>query len=254
MFNKCLIVLLLGLLLAVIPNAATAGSPLRIAYVEFPPFHYTQDDGRLTGFFYDIITEALTAEMGIPLVWTVYPWNRCQENVKVGTDDALLTVPTAERLVYTATHQDPFYLKLQDLFTYKDHPRLDDIMQIRALTDLKKDGFSVITYTGNGWNKENVASLGVKIEETSRLENVWRMLAEKRGDLVIEWPPGAWSVIDSVGVRDRVIDTHVSVSEVPFHLLIRKGSAYVALLPAFNKTIQDMKANGTIAEILANYY
>ena len=254
MLKTILRVLLLGLLLGLMAHGAAAAPPLRIAYVDFPPFHWVGKDGRMTGFFYDIITEALEKEMGVPLVWTSYPWNRCQENLKVGTDDAILTVPTAERLTYTATNQDPFYIKSEDLFTYRDHPRLKEIMKIKTLADVKRDGFSVITYSGNGWNKEHVASLGIEIHQTARLQNVWRMLAEKRGDLVIEWPPGAWPVIDSAGVRDQVMDTHICISQMPFHLLIRKSSKYVSLLPAFNKTIQKMKANGTMARILAKYY
>lgn len=254
MLNKIWRVLLVGLVVALTSRAAVATPPLRLAYVEFPPFHWTAEDGRLTGFFYDIITEALTTRLGVPLVWTAYPWNRCQENVKTGTDDALLTVPTAERLAYTVTNPNPFYMKLHNLFTYRDHPRLEEIMKIKKLTDLKKGGFSVITYSGNGWHKEHVASLGIETQETSQLENVWRMLAEKRGDIVIEWPPGAWPVIDRASVKDRVIDTNIGISEVPFHLLIRKGSSHVTLLPAFNSTIQEMKADGTMAGILAKYY
>ena len=55
----------------------------------------------MKGLFYDIISEALEKRMGISVTWTAYPWKRCQENLKAGIDDAILTVPTARTQVPT---------------------------------------------------------------------------------------------------------------------------------------------------------
>ena len=232
---------------------ALAQPPLRIAYPEFPPFHWVGSDGRMTGFFYDIITEALERKMGVHVVWAAYPWTRCQENLKRGLEDAILTVPTAERAEYTVTHPHPFYWKTLHVFTCADHPRLEEIRQLRSLEDLKRDGFSVITYSGNGWNKENVQSAGVRTYETAVLENIWKMLEKKRGDIVIEWPPGAWPDIRLAGLQDRIVDTGVRLSAMPFHLLIRKDSPFVSLLDDFDKTVRKMYNDGTIQSIVLGY-
>lgn len=208
----------------------------------------------MNGFFYEIITEALEKRMGVNVVWKAYPWPRCQENLKTGKDDAVITVPTMERAAYTVTHADPFYEKALNLFTYVDHPRMTEIMQIRKIQDLREGGFSVITYSGNGWHKENVQSLGIRTYVTSYLENVWKMLAEKRGDTVIEWPPGAWPDIRQAGVFASIIDTKITLSTMPFHLLIRKDSPLVNILPDFNETIKKMEEDGTITLILSKYY
>jgi polar amino acid transport system substrate-binding protein len=192
--------------------------------------------------------------MGLTVVWAVYPWTRCQENLKIGTDDAIITVPTLERAAYTVTHKDPFYQKPLHLFTYIDHPRIAEIKKIRKIDDLREGGFSVITYSGNGWHRENIQPLGIKTYETSYLENQWKMLAEKRGDTVIEWPPGAWPDIKRVGVPDRLVDTGVTISSMPFHLLIRKTSHHAGILADFNETIKRMKTDGTIRMILSRYY
>jgi polar amino acid transport system substrate-binding protein len=254
MFRKTAFLIFTATLFLIMSSIVNAQDLLRIAYPAFPPFHWIKENGEMTGFFYEIITEALEKRMGLTVVWTEYPWTRCQENLKIEKDDALITVPTAERATYTVTHKDPFYQKTLNLFTYVDHPRITEIKKIREIADLRDGGFSVITYSGNGWHEENVRSLGVKTYETPYLENVWKMLAEKRGDTVIEWPPGAWPDIRRAGVSERLVDTTITISAMPFHLLIRKNSPRVDILSDFNDTIKRMKEDGTITLILSRYY
>lgn len=236
-----------------VSSAVNAQSTLRIAYPTFPPFHWAKANGEMTGFFYEIINEALQKRMGLKVVWTAYPWPRCQENLKIGKEDAIMTVPTAERATYTFTHNDPFYEKPLNLFTYADHLRIAEIEQIKTIEELRERGFSVITYSGNSWHKENVQSLGVKTFETSYLENVWKMLAEKRGDTVIEWPPGAWPDIQNIGASSQIVDTKATIAAMPFHLLIRKDSPLASILQEFNETIKKMRRDGTIELILSKY-
>jgi polar amino acid transport system substrate-binding protein len=252
MFRKT--ALFAGILFWMVISSADAQTRLRIAYPYFPPFHWVNEKSEMAGFFYEIITEALETRMGLTVVWTSYPWTRCQENLKAGMDDAVITVPTAERAAYTVTHRDPFYQKPLHLFTYADHPRWAQIKKIRKIADLKKGGFSVITYSGNGWHKENIQPLGIKTYETAYLENVWKMLAEKRGDTVIEWPPGAWPDIGRAGVSSRIVDTSITLSAMPFHLLIRKDHPRADLLAGFNEIIKGMKADGAMKAILSRYY
>lgn len=244
---------LIGILLGTAVATAEAQTLLRIAYPAFPPFHWVREDGAMTGLFYDILTEALEKRMAVKMIWTAYPWIRCQESLKTGADDALITVPTAERAVYTVTHRDAFYRKPLHLFTYADHPRWNRIKAIRSLTDLRDGGFSVITYSGNGWHKENLQPLGIKTYETGHLINVWKMLAARRGDAVIEWPPGAWPEIRQAGETDRIVDTAVALSTMPFHLLIRKDHPRRDLLAAFNETVHRMRVDGVMERILSRY-
>jgi polar amino acid transport system substrate-binding protein len=252
MFRKTAI--WIGILLWMTTSAVEAQTRLRIAYPYFPPFHWMNEKGEMAGFFYEIISEALEKRMGMTAVWTSYPWIRCQESLKAGTDDAVITVPTPERAQYTVTHRNPFYQKPLNLFTYANHPRWDRISKIRTISDLKKGGFSVITYSGNGWHKTHVEPLGIKTYETAYLENVWKMLAEKRGDTVIEWPAGAWPDIRRAGVPDRIVDTSITLSTMPFHLLIRKDYPRTDLLTDFDEVINKMKADGSMKTILAQYY
>lgn len=254
MHKKTFFSFLSALLLLFPASLLNAQDPLRIAYPNFPPFHWLNEKGEMTGFFYEIMTEALARRMGMTVVWSEYPWPRCQENLKAGKDDAIMTVPTAERAAYTVTHKDPFYQKELHVFTYVDHHRMGEIRKIQKIEDIREGRFSVITYSGNGWHKETVEPLGIKTYETAYLGNVWKMLADKRGDLVLEWPLGAWPDIMRVGATNQVIDTNITISAMPFHLLIRKGSTHVNILNDLNEVIKRMFEDGTMTSIISKYF
>lgn len=253
MAGKKLLWLWVLVLLLVIPLPINAQPPLRIAFPDFPPFHWIDKHGQKKGFFYEIIAEALEKRMGITTVWTVYPWPRCQANLKAGKNDAILTVPTAERCVYTVTHKRPFYNKPLNIFTYVNHPKMTAIKGITSLADIQKGDFSVITYTGNGWHQEYVQSLGIKTHESPYLQNVWKMLALHRGDIVIEWPLGARPDISVLGLEDQVFDTGITVASMPFHLLIRKGAPRAVILDEFDGIISKMTEDGAIRSIMERY-
>lgn len=228
--------------------------PSKNCLSSFPPFHYQDQEGKLTGLFYDIITEAVEHRLGIPLVWTPYPWPRCQENVKNGREDAIMTTPTAARAAYSQTHHQPFYTKALHLFTSADHPRMAEIMAIRKVSDINGKDLSVITYRGNGWHKKNVSSLGVRTIESNSIENIWQMLILRRGDLVIEWPEAANPDIQKLGLTTKIIDTGIVLAAMDFHLLIRSDSPHVSLLENFDRTINSMREDGTIDSILSRYH
>lgn len=241
------------LILGAVPPVSMAETRLKMAFPEFFPFFAESKEGKVEGFFYDLITEALDHRMGIPVTWVQMPWKRCQNLVRFGEYDAMITVPTQERRVYCETHPTPFYRKELKLFTYRGHDRLSEIQHIRSIEDIKKGGFSVITYSGNSWNKSNIEIIGIPTRETSEVHNVWKMLAAKRGDLVIEWPVGARTGMDRSGVTDRIVETEVSLESMPFHLLISKKSRFTTLLIRFNRVVEDMLEDGSIKEITAKY-
>jgi len=253
LLRSFLVTLLFILLAAPAPAASDEQrAVMRIDYPEFWPFFVRNQSGRMIGFFHDIVSSAL-GEMGIDTVWKAFPWERCQANVRNGVADAMITVPTAERLEYAATHADPFYNKELVVFTYAGNPKLPAIESIRTIDDILSQNLTVITYAGNGWSERNLSARGISVLTTPILPNIWRMLAHKRGDIVIEWPGAAWPDIRRVGVTDAVVQTSVTLESMPFHLLIRKGSPYADRLDEFNRIISRMRDDGSIERIVDVY-
>jgi polar amino acid transport system substrate-binding protein len=235
------------------PIYATSQNALTIAYPKFYPFFAKVKNENIEGFFYEIIMEAVENRMGIHTQWFQMPWKRCQNQVRSGKFDAMITVPTAERLAYCDTHPDPFFVKELKIFTYNGHKRIDEIQKIGSLTDIKKGGYTVITYSGNGWHKDNITALGIPFFETSEVHNVWKMLAARRGDLVIEWPVGVETALDKDGMTDKIVETRVSLESMPFHLLVNTQSGYKHILVEFNGIIKQMLDDGTINKIIRKY-
>lgn len=249
---RCFVLSLLCVVLMCAP-ASAGPRVLTIDYPDFWPFFTRASDGEMTGFFYEIVSEAMES-LGVETQWDEYSWKRCQSNVRHGLAEAMITVPTPERLEYAATHQDPFYLKTLNVFTYKEHPRLEVIRSLKTLDEIGLAELTVITYAGNGWNKKNIESRGINTLHTSYIRDSWRMLAERRGDIVIEWPFAAWAEIRKTGESaDLIMQTGATFAPMPFHLMINRESPEAELLPAFNKAIIDMKKSGRIDEIVARY-
>eukprot|EP00831_Metopus_contortus_P051124 TRINITY_DN42937_c0_g1_i1.p2 TRINITY_DN42937_c0_g1~~TRINITY_DN42937_c0_g1_i1.p2 ORF type:complete len:277 (-),score=43.28 TRINITY_DN42937_c0_g1_i1:36-866(-) len=229
-----------------------AAGELRIEYHDYLPFYGRNDDGKLTGFLYEIVTEAL-GRIGVEARWDSYPWSRCQADVKHGAADALVTVPTVERLRYTVTHPAPLYMKGHKIYTYARHPRLEAIKAVKSIDDIARENLVVLTYHGNGWNDKHIRSRGIKIYESPKLKNIWLMLANKRGDIVIEWPGAVWSDIQAAGMSDKIVDTGVLLDAVPFHLMISRKSPFADILPQFNAVVLQMQGDGTVEGILRKY-
>lgn len=234
------------------PAGAARQARMIIDYPEYWPFFIRDGEQRMTGFFYDIVTEAL-GRMGIETSWREYPWGRCQVNVREGEAHAMITVPTKERLEYTVTHDTPFYQKKLHVFTYSGHPKLDQIRGIQEIDDIKELSLSVVTYTGNGWNDRNIRACGIKTYATPQLENVWQMLAHKRGDIAIEWSGAAWPDILRMKVEDIIVETDVSLESMPFHLLVGKDSLYADRMQEFDDVISVMRQDGTIDRMVGEY-
>ncbi len=239
-------------LLAPCTPASSAAEPMLIAYPDYWPFFTRTSDGYMTGFFYEIVSEAL-GRMGVSAKWQAYPWSRCQALVRSGEADAMITVPTAERLVYSVTHDDPFYMKRLKIFTITGHPKLAEIRKIRTIDDIYRMGLVVVTYHGNGWNDKYIRSRGIKTYESPLIKNVWLMLANHRGDIAIEWPMAAWPLIEEGGVANRIVETDVSLEAMPFHLLVNRDCGCASRMAEFNETIKQMRAEGRIEAILTKY-
>ena len=234
-------------------SSGYAGKSMTIVYPDYWPFFSRAGNGTMQGIFYEIITKAIQQNSEIEIKWEEYPWKRCQQYVKHGKADAMITVPTKRRLEYSITHPSPFYNKTMNIFTYAAHPKMDIINSIKNIEELAASDLTVITYAGNGWNDKHIRSKGIPIHEGHLRTGIWGMLAYKRGDIIIEWPDGAWPDIEKLALSDKIIQTNVVLESMPFHLLISKKSPYANLLKNFDQTIYEMRKDKTLQKIIDKY-
>src|SRR5690606_32950202 len=114
------------LLLPAFPAAAAEvyDRPLRIAYNDtWSPYSYEGKDGKAYGILVDVLEEALVRRMGLQVEHHSYPWNRVQRHVERGVQDAFITVPTPERLIYSASSKEVAFVVEMRAFVSPQSPQ-----------------------------------------------------------------------------------------------------------------------------------
>ena len=223
---------------------------------DYYPIIYKGNDGKPAGLYKEIMEE-LFQRMNIPLEGRVYPWKRAQKYVEEGRADGMITTLTRRRSVlFKAT--DPLFINKETVFARSDNPRIQEIMAARTLAALKP--FTVVEAIGSGWAKEHFKGLNVHWapSNTSALD----MLARGRADIyILGRYPGLRNIKNRIKKNtgfskglEKIIASHHSLADVKFSLLIRKDSSYIGLLPLINKTLRQMKADGTYHAIFVKYF
>ncbi|MFC4160810.1 substrate-binding periplasmic protein [Chitinimonas lacunae] len=229
--------------------ATWAGEPLRIAYFDsFPPYSF-REHGEMRGVLIELLDEALGRRMGVPLRHEGYAWLRAQALVREGHADALFTMVTAERLSYAeASTESPLSLTMT-LFTYRGHPRWDEMEKVRTPDQLAS--FRVASYYGNGWAKTRLANIVLDWRPTDR--EVLRLIAMKRYDLTVISPEIAYRLLSDMNLSGEVVQVGEPLERVIFHLLISRRSPYLPELTRFDEAVRAMRRDGTLARILEKW-
>jgi polar amino acid transport system substrate-binding protein len=232
---------------------ARSQDAVKWVFTDYPPANFLTEEGAFSGFFYDIVMEVFQQRLGIPVDIAVYPWKRCQQMVKNGEADIMVTIPTPERKKYSVTHSRPIWIKRRILYTFKEHPRIHEIQLLNGLPSIKEGGYRVISYLGNGWTKKEVQGIGIPVFFATTVDSMYRMLAAKRGDLIIEEKVLAAPHIADLGLSEKIVETNGIGSESGFYILIGKKSTYASLISTLDREIEDMRKRGRLEDILRSY-
>ena len=227
--------------------------PIAWVFTDYSPANFVIGENSYSGYLYDIVIEAFEHRMGVPVEVTILPWTRCQRLVEMGIYDMFVTIPTPERLEYAVPTQSSIWVKRRILYTYAYHPRMEKILSVRSLEDIREGGFTVVTYIGNDWAKTVLEEMGIPVLYASTVETMYRMLERKRADLIIENEVIAGESIRDLGLGDGIVAADVVVSENGFHILIGRHSAFLPEMDRLDDVVDEMRRDGTIDAILAKY-
>ncbi len=227
------------------------------------PFHWVDDEdspplisrgpeGQTRGIFYEIMTEAFR-RLSIPLVVETYPWVRAQKLVIEGKADGVVTVLTIKRKPLFRS-SDPILLVTEHIFANKNNKRIEKIMSIHSLDELKP--FKVVEVIGSGWTEEVLK--GVDITWVPQMDNAFNMLLKGRVDIYIaNGFTGAEFIRKKIKDGDSfskgykcIIINPYPLRTIAFRLLIRKTSPFVNIIDEFNRCIHQMQKDGTIQHII----
>ncbi|MFD2205815.1 substrate-binding periplasmic protein [Kiloniella antarctica] len=223
--------------------------PLKLVFPEsYAPLAW-DDAGRMRGIGIDVLDASLKDILNVDVSYKGYPWARGQEEVRKGRSDGFVTVPTPDRLLYVTCSPEPLIVIELAVYTYANHPRRDELLQVKTYDDLK--GFVLLDYRGNGWTK-NIAG-GLNVIWANTLEQTYQLLAARRADVVVRNNFNFDYFMKDQSLKVKFEKMPGVLSRIPLHLCIRKTSQYVSLLPAFSQTISDLREKGVIEEIIRPY-
>jgi polar amino acid transport system substrate-binding protein len=250
---------LLAILCFIYPtiSQSTQSNPLTITYAIGPPSVplYELEPAKESGWkgLFIEIAEKIFDDLGYKVVIEQYPWTRAQQKVKEGYVDFTVSIPTAERLKYALKSDEPILQMYFNIYTYADHPKLDEIRKIKTVQDIISLKLKPVTNLGNGWHKENIEDAGVTTFYVPNDENLVHFLALKRADIMIDAPIFMNYLAKENNLESKIVKTDVLFGPINFHLLVSKNSKYADLMPEINKTINKLVHNGILEQMVSRY-
>jgi polar amino acid transport system substrate-binding protein len=198
---------------------------------DYPPFSMAGGDGsNLEGLLPRIAEAALANCPGVHLEQMALPWSRAQNLVKTGTANAIITVPTAERLSYLKASTEPVVSPRVLSYSTSNNPSLSELRRVKSLAGFQP--FLIGTYSGSGWSRENLQGFNVDYS-TSKPAQVFIMLDKSRFDLTFENSIVANYIIQREGLQGRIVALPISkLGRFHSHLLLRQD------LPGADKTLK----------------
>lgn len=236
-------------------TVSASDPPPTVTFVasDWVPFCQVDADGKPKGVYIDMLKEIFKNELGMHLEYKQMPWKRAQVFVANGKGDLLVTIATPERLEYTFQSELPLLEMYLQVFSYRDHPRLDEIHTITSGKDIKRMGLIPVTNLGNHWHKINIDSFDVATHYVSEEENAFRVLAGKRADISIEPLIVGTHLIKKLNLSSKVVPTRARFGPIVFHLLVGKRSPVAPKMERINAIIERLRRSGRLEQILHGY-
>lgn len=183
------------------------------------------DSGEYQGL-YKTFLDALAQDRGWSATVKPVPWQRAQTMVAAGEADALIAVASPDRQSYAQACDTPVFSLYFTIYTYRQHPRLAEIMAINSVEDILRLELTTVSNRGNGWHQENVEAKGVATVYVNDDKTMVQFLAARRADIILDTPLSMNHRIQELGLRDTIVSTNIRLDETSLRLLISRKSPY----------------------------
>lgn len=249
-----LLIFVLVLFFAVV-KTASAGTNHQLVFTsaEWPPVIYLDEKGKMSGLYADLLHEVFIKRIGLEFQYKQVPWRRAQREVKEGIADFLIAIPDTERLLYAVSSKRAFFKLYLNVYTYENHPRIQEIQRIKTVGDIKRLGLTTVSNMGNGWQKTNVEAIGIPTFYALTEEEACLFLARKRADIMIDAVVPTNHIIKKLGLVDDLVITGASFGPIDLHLLMSKESKYLPFMDRIDTAFTELEEDGTLEKLLERY-
>jgi polar amino acid transport system substrate-binding protein len=222
------------------PTPLKKESKITWAFDPWAPFHKLEPKSKkANGILVELVNEAIVKKLSLDLKYKELPWKRAQHEVKSGSSDFIVTVPTKERAEYSIASKKPIYLLENKVYYHKSNKKNQKtISEWKSIEEIRKSSLTGVTQIGDGWWKKELK--GVKTEYVRDLSSVLKMLASGRADFAIISEVEALELIKQKYKKNDFISGSV-VDSSPFHILISKKSLHKNKITAINKYIDELE-------------
>ncbi len=234
-------------------NASSQPEQIKFVFSEWKPVFYLDQNKRMRGVYAEILTELFEKKLGMEIRYEMLPWKRCQHYIQTGDADITIMFPTEERLQYAAKSASPLYQFSLNIFTYKNHPKLEEIKKVTSPQDIKLLNLVPVTNLGNGWHKNNIDNHGIKTHYLAEDIQLFEYLARKRADIVIDLLVPSLHYIKEQELEDAIEVTDVRFGPLEMHLMLSKKSRFLNRLPEIDEAFEQLKSEGAMDSIIQRY-
>jgi polar amino acid transport system substrate-binding protein len=236
--------------LLVMPLSLSA-EPFKMVYnSDWPPFSVGTGNS-VDGILPDLLQHLLANRMGIEATHKGYPWKRAQHSVKSGKLDALVTVPTSQRLEWSKSSESIVYL-VEMRAVVKRGSKADQALSANPDAAALND-FKVCEILGNGWGLNFMKTNSIRYNTASDTSRCLDMISKGRMDVTI----GSIAV-SSQKIREMELDDELRIlpntyGSMAFTLLVSKKTPEAdEFLKRFDDLIAQMKADGSLSKLIAD--
>lgn len=249
--SKVLILLISVVILAGQAQAQVCDKPLVLGWEPWEPYQYVNRRGDLVGLDVEMVT-AIIENMGCKLSYKELPWKRHLNLLKKGSIDlASGASKTAEREEF-AYFSAPYRVESAALFVKKGK---SEAYKLTKLEDISAIGFKLGVTRGYYYG-ENYEKLSSDEKFTAQLDEVhndsfnYYKLQKDRIDGFLADVPSAIAGLKSEALLDTVERHPLKIYEDDIYVMFSKQSTSQEMVEAFNKSLQELKENGTYQQIM----
>ncbi|MGE8153670.1 substrate-binding periplasmic protein [Pseudomonas vancouverensis] len=224
---------------------AAQGEKLRIVTEPWAPYVY-EENGEALGLDYET-TAIVFKRLGIDVQWQFLPWKRCLSMLESGQADGALDIFHSDERDATLLYPSEPLSDVQFVMFYandRPHP-------FHTLEDLR--GLTVGTSPGYLYSKDFSESTLFTREPAPTHEANFGKLLRGRIDLLITDRRVGQHLIDELGIRDKITENPLVISQQSQYLAVRRNAGMDLLVQRFGAELKRFKREPAYAELSARY-
>jgi len=221
----------------------------QLVTLDYPPYQY-EENGKVKGLATEIIKEVFH-RMGDDVKISIYPWKRSLELVKNGSADAVFTVyHTTEREAFLDYCAEVLIQQKTAIFVLRN----SKVKYSGHLEDLQSESFGVVLGVNYGdkfelFTKKNQPKIASYYDGLSNMRGMLTGLHSITVSNVL----GATTILKSMNKESQVKMLEPVLQDIASYLAFSKAAKLTNIRDKFDKTLKQMKADGTYKKIISKY-